>query len=70
MAQNNKQNVHFLHISAPKAVLMGYSALYSEITAHMLLNLSCPTQKRTLPGGDIVRSELYRTATENGDSGQ
>ena len=32
-----QQNVHFLHISAPKAVLMGCSALYSEITAHMLL---------------------------------
>ena len=51
--------MHFLHISAPKAVLMGYSAVYSEITAHMLLNLSFPLQKRTLPGGDIVRSGLY-----------
>ena len=27
----------FLHISAPKAVLMGYIALYSEIIAHILL---------------------------------
>ena len=49
----------FLHISAPKAVLMGYSALYSEITAHMLLNLSFPLQKRTLPGGAIGPVELY-----------
>ena len=32
-----QQNVHFLHISAPKAVLMGYSALYSEIIAHIML---------------------------------
>ena len=51
--------MHFLHISAPKAVLMGYSALYSEITAHMLLNLSFPSQKRTLPGGHIGTPELY-----------
>ena len=32
-----QENVAFLHISAPKAVLMGYSALYSEIIAHIML---------------------------------
>ena len=32
-----QQNVPFLAHLGPKAVLMGYSALYSEIIAHIML---------------------------------
>ena len=32
-----QQNVAFLAHLGPKAVLMGYSALYSEIIAHIML---------------------------------
>ena len=45
-----QQNAPFLEHLGPKAVLMGYSALYSEIIAHIMLksrNHEFPPSKTT-----------------------